>query len=56
MQRVHNAAFLFILIVPAIIFSQVHFPGQVDVIGSEEIVFDYSSDACELEDIPDGPA
>lgn len=51
---------LFILwlcsIIAAPLAGQVMFPGKPDVTGSEEIVFDYSSDACSTEDIPDGPA
>ena len=37
-------------------FAQVVYPGRPEIIGNEEIVFDYSTDACCTEDIPDGPA
>lgn len=40
----------------ASLMAQVEYPGEVDILGEEEIVFDYSVDACETEDIPDGPA
>jgi len=43
-----------IIVIP--VFAQVHYPGQVDITGSEEIVFDYTIEACDTEDIPDGPA
>ncbi|MBL7067953.1 MAG: DUF4876 domain-containing protein [Candidatus Marinimicrobia bacterium] len=43
-----------IIVVP--VFAQVQYPGEVEITGSEEIVFDYSADACDTEDIPDGTA
>ncbi len=32
------------------------YPGEVEILGAEEIVFDYTTDACDVEDIPDVPA
>ena len=32
------------------------YPGDVQLLGSEEIVFDWTTDACEQENIPDAPA
>ena len=32
------------------------YPGHVEIIGPEEIVFDYTADSCSTEDIPDAPA
>lgn len=32
------------------------YPGNVDLLGAEEVVFDWTTDACEAENIPDGPA
>ncbi len=37
-------------------FAQVVYPSRPEIIGNEEIVFDYTTDACCTEDIPDGPA
>jgi len=37
-------------------YGQVLYPGQVEITGPEEIVYDYSVDSCYSEDIPDVPA
>ena len=36
--------------------AQVEYPGPVNILGPEEIVFDWSADSCEEVDIPDAPA
>ena len=36
--------------------AQVVYPGEVDITGTEEVVFDYTTDACSEDDIPDTPA
>ncbi|MFH1213044.1 MAG: FlgD immunoglobulin-like domain containing protein [Candidatus Neomarinimicrobiota bacterium] len=56
MRKIRNVFLLILLFVSCNVFGQVHYPGRVEVIGAEEIVFDYSADACYTEDIPDGPA
>ncbi|MDW3650984.1 MAG: T9SS type A sorting domain-containing protein [Bacteroidia bacterium] len=38
------------------LWSQMTYPGDVQLLGSEEIVFDWTTDACEQENIPDAPA
>ncbi|KAA3656557.1 MAG: hypothetical protein DWQ10_15150, partial [Calditrichaeota bacterium] len=48
--------FLFLISLPTSLFAQLVYPGSVDIIGSEEIVFDWSADNCEQTDIPDAPA
>ena len=45
-----------VLFVPALASAQVVYPARPEILGPEEIVFDYSTDACCTEDIPDGPA
>jgi hypothetical protein len=45
--------YLFIVIS---LHAQVEFPGNIEIIGAEEIVFDHSVNAIEDEDIPDAPA
>ncbi len=36
--------------------AQVEYPGPVNILGPEEIVFDWTTDQCEEVDIPDAPA
>jgi len=36
--------------------AQLEYPGDVDILGPEEIVFNWSADSCEQIDIPDAPA
>lgn len=36
--------------------AQLEYPGSVDILGPEEIVFDWTTDKCEQIDIPDTPA
>lgn len=45
-----------LLLMSSQLFAQLEYPGDVDILGSEEIIFDWSTDACETEDIPDTPA
>ncbi|MBU1064461.1 T9SS type A sorting domain-containing protein [bacterium] len=56
MKKICRISFLITFFVSFNVFSQVHYPGPVDITGNEEIVFDYSTDACDIEDIPDGTA
>ncbi len=37
------------------LFATWEYPGEVDLIGTEEVVFDHSVDACEPASIPDTP-
>jgi len=39
-----------------VLFAHVPVSSQVNIVGPEEIVFDWSTDSCEMEDIPDLPA
>ncbi|MBC8184624.1 hypothetical protein H8E88_26310, partial [candidate division KSB1 bacterium] len=39
-----------------IVSAQIYYPESPEVIGSEEIVFDWTTDKCEDLDIPDAPA
>ncbi len=55
MSRYSYSVSIFISLL-LVLNAQVHYPGDVDVLGAEEIVFDYSTDSCYTEDIPDGPA
>jgi len=36
--------------------AQLEYPGTVDILSSEETVFDWSADSCSQIDIPDAPA
>lgn len=48
---------MLVLLLPIVnLCAQVLYPDTVEVMGAEEIVFDYTTDACDTEDIPDGPA
>ncbi len=52
-----KASFLFFLIsMAAPLYAQLIYPGDVDILGAEEIVFDWAADSCEQIDIPDAPA
>ncbi|MFQ5651666.1 MAG: FlgD immunoglobulin-like domain containing protein [bacterium] len=36
--------------------AQLEYPGPIEILGAEEIIFDWSADSCEQIDIPDAPA
>jgi hypothetical protein len=46
----------FIIIVLSTISAQIYYPEPPEIIGTEEIVFDWTIDRCEDLDIPDAPA
>ena len=46
---------LLITLLAASVSAAWEYPGDVSIIGSEEIVFDHSTDSCEAEMIPDTP-
>lgn len=47
---------LFVFFTAFSVFAQLEYPGDVEFLGSEEIIFDWSVDSCEQIDIPDAPA